>query len=86
MGIKLKNSKVFRILNIIILITMIIVLPIQVSKTISSNKAEDSIYDRPDVINYFSAFENKISAFGERYVDLNGIFSEENLKSTIHDY
>ncbi|MBU3088371.1 sensor histidine kinase [Clostridium gasigenes] len=83
MGIKLKNSKTFRIVNIIILITMIIVLPIQVSITISSNKAEDSIYDRPDIIDYLLAFENKISVFGEQYVDLNGTFSEENIKSSI---
>ncbi|SDP55189.1 sensor histidine kinase [Clostridium gasigenes] len=83
MGIKLKNSKVFRIVNIIILITMIIILPIKVANIIKYKDYSKNIYNLKLISDYILDFDSQACNMLERYTDLQGNPTEEYLQRDI---
>ena len=83
MGIKLKNNKVFRIINIIILITMVIILPIKAANIIKYNDYSKNIYNLKLISDYISDFDSQACNMLERYTDLQGNPTEEYLQRDI---
>ncbi|MEG2458045.1 MAG: histidine kinase dimerization/phospho-acceptor domain-containing protein [Bacilli bacterium] len=82
MDIKLKNNNILRILNIILLLVMVIVLPIQLSKDTRYNSGEKNIYKIDRVRNYLINFDRQTS-FKNKYVSEDGTPRPELVESRV---
>lgn len=71
MGIKLKSNSIFKTLNAVVLLLIVVLLPIQISKTIDSYSSEKNIYDRVEVRSYLLDFDYR-TAFKNNYISADG--------------